>query len=87
MLKLYQKFYQGEPFVRVCTNRLPNTKYVAGTNVCEMAPKINQGTNKLIVLSAIDNLVKGAAGQAVQNMNLLYGLEETTGLKQIAIYP
>lgn len=85
--EIYKKFYKDEPFVRVREDNLPNTKYVAGTNYCDIAVQVNEVTGKVIVLSAIDNLVKGAAGQAVQNMNLMYGLDETAGLKQIALYP
>jgi N-acetyl-gamma-glutamyl-phosphate reductase len=85
--ELYKEFYKNEPFVRVREGILPNTKYVAGTNFCDIAVQINECTGKVIVLSAIDNLIKGAAGQAVQNMNIMYGLEETSGLNQIALYP
>jgi N-acetyl-gamma-glutamyl-phosphate reductase len=84
---LYKKFYKGEPFVRVREGELPNTKFVAGTNFCDIAVQVNEEKGKVIVISAIDNLVKGAAGQAVHNMNLMYGLDETVGLKQIALYP
>jgi len=84
---LYKEFYKGEHFVRVREDRLPNTKFVAGTNYCDISVEVNAATGQVIVLSAIDNLVKGAAGQAVQNMNLVFGLEETTGLRQISIYP
>ena len=84
---IYKKFYKDEPFVRVRENNLPNTKFVAGTNYCDIGVQVNEVTGKVIVLSAIDNLVKGASGQAVQNMNIMYGLEEATGLKQIALYP
>ena len=73
--------------MRVLEDKLPNTKYVAGTNYCDIAVQVNEATGKVIVLSAIDNLVKGAAGQAVQNMNILFDFDETTGLKQIALYP
>ena len=84
---VYKKFYKGEPFVRIFEDQLPNTKYVAGTNFCDIGVQVNEATGKVIVISAIDNLVKGAAGQAVQNMNLLFGLEESTGLKQLALFP
>jgi N-acetyl-gamma-glutamyl-phosphate reductase len=85
--EIYKEFYKKEPFVRVFDDKLPNTKFVAGTNYCDIAVQVNEVTGKAIVLSAIDNLVKGAAGQAVQNMNLMYGLDETAGLRQIALYP
>ena len=84
---IYKDFYKNEPFVRVYEDKLPNTKYVAGTNYCDIAVQYNEATGRVIVLSAIDNLVKGAAGQAVQNMNLICGFPETTGLKAIALYP
>jgi len=87
LTSIYREFYKNEPFVRIFDGKLPNTKFVAGTNYCDIAVEVNEVTGKVIVLSAIDNLVKGAAGQAVQNMNLIYGFEETTGLKEIALYP
>lgn len=87
LTELYKEFYKGEPFVRINENTLPNTKYVSGTNYCDISVQYNETTGRVIVLSAIDNLVKGAAGQAVQNMNLICGFEETTGLKQSAIFP
>jgi len=85
--QLYKEFYKGEPFVRIFEDKVPNTKYVSGTNYCDIAIQVNEATGKAIVLSAIDNLVKGAAGQAVQNMNLICGFEETAGLKEMALYP
>ncbi|MDD5593167.1 MAG: N-acetyl-gamma-glutamyl-phosphate reductase [Candidatus Margulisbacteria bacterium] len=84
---LYKDFYKGEPFVRILEGITPNTKYVSGTNFCDISVQYNEATGKIIVLSTIDNLVKGAAGQAVQNMNLICGFPETTGLKQITFYP
>ena len=80
-------FYAGHHFVRLCSdNKLPDTRNVRGTNFCDIGFKLNVPQNRLILISAIDNLVKGAAGQAVQNMNLMLGLDETTGLRQIP-YP
>ncbi len=84
---LYKDFYKGAPFVRVYESGEPCTKYVSGTNYCDIGLSINQESGTVIAMSAIDTVIKGAAGQAVQNMNLIYGLEETTGLKQIALYP
>jgi len=78
-LAAYRGFYKGEPFVRV-TDSLPDTKNVAMTNFCDIAVRVDPRTNKVIVVSALDNLTKGAAGQAVQCMNLVCGYEETTGL-------
>ncbi|MBN3033825.1 MAG: N-acetyl-gamma-glutamyl-phosphate reductase [Candidatus Saganbacteria bacterium] len=87
LTQLYKDFYKGEPFVRVFDDKLPNTKFVAGTNYCDIGVQYNEATGQVIVISAIDNLVKGAAGQAVQNMNLLCGFPETTALQQLAVYP
>ena len=70
--KLYTDFYKDEPFVRV-TDAPPHTKHTWGTNLCLVYPTIDPRTNRLVVISAIDNLVKGAAGQAIQNMNLMLG--------------
>jgi N-acetyl-gamma-glutamyl-phosphate reductase len=88
VLSLYNKTYAKEPFVRVLQEGvLPNIKNVRGTNTCEIGVKVNDRTNTLIIVSAIDNLVKGASGQAIQNMNLMMGYEETAGLGQLALYP
>ena len=84
--KLYLDFYRGEPFVSV-TESPPHTKHAWGNNFCLVYPTIDERTGRLIVISCIDNLVKGAAGQAIQNMNLMLGLTETTGLESIAVYP
>jgi N-acetyl-gamma-glutamyl-phosphate reductase len=84
--ELYQDFYKDEPFVRVVDSP-PHTKHTLGSNFCLVYPTIDQRTGRLIVISCIDNLVKGAAGQAIQNMNLMLGLPETTGLEALAIYP
>jgi len=84
---LFKEFYKGEKFIRIFEDKLPNTKYVAGTNYCDIAVQVNEATGQIIVLSAIDNLVKGAAGQAVQNMNIMFALPEETALKKAAIYP
>jgi N-acetyl-gamma-glutamyl-phosphate reductase len=77
-------FYSGRPFVRICKEgRLPDTRNVRGTNYCDIGFKLDERNQRLILISAIDNLVKGAAGQAVQNMNIMLGLDETVGLKGI----
>ena len=83
---LYLDFYKDKPFVKV-VEFSPHTKHTWGNNLCHIHPTIDRSGEKLIVISAIDNLVKGAAGQAVQNMNLMLGLPETTGLEALAIYP
>ena len=78
---LFNSAYGEEPFVRLLGDaRLPDTKNVAGTNFIDIAWKIDKRTNRLVVMSAIDNIVKGASGQAVQCMNLMLGLPETAGL-------
>jgi N-acetyl-gamma-glutamyl-phosphate reductase len=85
---LYHEFYTGEPFVRVLTNgSLPSTAFVRGSNFCDIAPLIDTRTGRIIVVSAIDNLVKGASGQAIQNMNLVCGFPETMGLEGLALFP
>ena len=83
---LYLDFYQDKPFVRVVESP-PHTKHTWGNNLCLIHPTTDRSEGKLIVISCIDNLVKGAAGQAIQNMNLMLGLPETTGLQALAIYP
>lgn len=78
LMAIYEEFYQAEPFVQIC-NESPSVKDVAGTNYCHVF--VTQAKGKIIAFSALDNLVKGAAGQAVQNMNIIFGLDETLGLK------
>ncbi len=84
--ELYIDFYKDEPFVRV-VDFPPHTKHTLGSNFCLIYPTIDKRAGKLIVISVIDNLVKGGSGQAVQNMNIMLGLPETTGLGSPAIYP
>ena len=77
----YSKYYKNEQFVRVLPNsKLPDTKHVSMTNLCEIGFVYDEHTGKLIVASAIDNLTKGASGQAIQCMNIMFGLQENTGL-------
>lgn len=84
-LTLFREFYAGEPFVRVRpVGDLPTTKQVWGSNYCDIGLQVDRRTGRALVIAVIDNLVKGAAGQAVQNMNLLFGLPETTGLLNAA---
>ena len=78
LLDLYREFYQNEPFVQVLS-KPPALKHIAKSNYCHVFPAVVK--SKVVVFSAIDNLIKGAAGQAVQNLNLLFGLDETLGLK------
>ncbi|MBK6756356.1 MAG: N-acetyl-gamma-glutamyl-phosphate reductase [Moraxellaceae bacterium] len=85
---LYEQTYQHEAFVDVLpAGSHPETRSVRGANMCRMAVHRPQGGNTVVILSVIDNLVKGAAGQAVQNMNIMCGLPETTGLNHIALLP
>jgi len=84
--QLYREFYNHAPFVQI-TTKPPHTKHVWGTNLCLIYPTVDSKTDRLIVISCLDNLVKGGAGQAVQNMNLMFDLPETTGLEALAIYP
>lgn len=79
--------YSGCAFIRICAEeRVPDTLQVRGTNFCDIGFALDERTNRLILIAAIDNLVKGAAGQAVQNMNIMLGLDETAGLSHIP-YP
>lgn len=88
LLQHYRSFYAGEAFVRIGVEGvLPNIAYVRGANYCDIGLVVDPRTNRVIVVSAIDNLVKGAAGQAVQNMNLLLGLPETRGLEVVPLFP
>ncbi len=83
---MYQDFYQKAPFVRV-VNTPPQTKQTWGSNLCLIHPSLDNRTGRLVVISAIDNLVKGASGQAIQNMNLMFGLDERAGLDLVPVYP
>lgn len=84
----YDKYYQDEYFIRVMKpGMVPQTRWVEGSNFVDIAFQIDPRTNRLVMMGAIDNMVKGAAGQAMQNMNLMFGLPENTGLKQIAVFP
>lgn len=86
--KTFCQFYQDEPFVNILDEgKYPETKHVFGSNYCQIGVKVDERTGKIIAISAIDNLVKGASGQAIQNMNLMCGFDETEGLKQIGVYP
>jgi N-acetyl-gamma-glutamyl-phosphate reductase len=74
---LYDNFYAGCPFIRF---NVPSLGSVRGTNFCDLFIERDAASNRVVVVSAIDNMVKGASGQAIQNMNLMFGLDETTGL-------
>ena len=86
--QLYQEMYADEPFVRLLPpDTLPATQHVRGSNYCDIGFSIDERTGRIIVLSAIDNIVKGAAGQAVQNLNIMHGFEETAGLAAVPLFP
>ena len=85
---LYDKYYNNEKFVRVLDNGIcPETRWVEGSNFVDVNFKIDERTNRVIMMGAMDNLVKGAAGQAVQNMNLMFGFDETEGLLGVPMFP
>ena len=84
----YEKYYRDEYFVRLLEpGAVPQTRWVEGSNFADVNFKIDPRTGRVVMMGAIDNMVKGAAGQAVQNMNLMFGLPEETGLKQIPMFP
>lgn len=86
--KVYDKYYKDEYFVRVLEKDVcPETRWVEGSNFVDVNFKIDERTNRIIMMGAIDNVVKGAAGQAVQNMNIMFGLDENTGLKLVPMFP
>ena len=85
---VYDKYYGNEKFIRVLDRDVcPETKWVEGSNYVDIGFKIDPRTNRIIMMGAIDNLVKGAAGQAVQNMNLMFGLKESEGLELVPMFP
>lgn len=86
--QLYEDYYGDKFFIRLLNKgNYPETKWVKGSNFCDIGFSIDERTNRIIVLGAIDNLVKGAAGQAVQNMNLISGMDEKMGLDYIPFFP
>lgn len=85
---IYDKYYKNEKFVRVLEKDVcPETKWVEGSNYVDVNFKIDERTGRIVMMGALDNLVKGAAGQAVQNMNLLFGFDEAEGLKLVPMFP
>lgn len=88
LLQIAEYFYRNEHFVRVYTDgKLPETRWVKGSNYCDIGLKVDERTHRLIVVAALDNLMKGAASQAVQNMNIMFGLPEKTGIDLIPEFP
>ena len=86
LLELYRDFYKSDPFVQV-VDTPPATKHTLGNNLCIIYPTVDPRAGRLIVIACLDNLVKGAAGQAIQNMNVMAGLPEREGLEALALYP
>ena len=88
LIELYRDFYSKEYFVRIHPEgQYPQTKWVSGSNFCDIGLNVDSRTGRVVVVSAIDNLVKGAAGQAVQNMNVIFGLDEKTALDYMPLFP
>lgn len=87
-IQLYQEYYEGQPFVRIRQKGTwPATKEVLGSNYCDIGFSVDERTGRVTILSAIDNVVKGAAGQAVQNMNIMMNWDQTLGLNFVPVYP
>jgi N-acetyl-gamma-glutamyl-phosphate reductase len=85
---VYQERYTDEPFIRLCpSGTFPSTTVVRGSNYCDLGVMVDDASGQVIVITAIDNLVKGASGQAVQNMNIMCGFPETMGLEQLPLAP
>lgn len=88
LIEMYNEFYQGEAFVRVLPEGdFPSTLHVQGSNFCDIGITVDTRTGRVIVVSAIDNLIKGASGQAVQNMNIMNGFPESLGLETLPFFP
>ena len=88
LIDLYKEFYSGEEFVRIYKmGTFPAVSSVRGSNYCDIGLTVDGGTGRVIIVSAVDNLIKGAAGQAIQNMNLMCGLSENSGLKLVSLFP
>jgi N-acetyl-gamma-glutamyl-phosphate reductase len=88
LLNVFQECYEGEPFVRLYPKgKLPNTKDVRGSNFCDIGLAVSESGDRAVIVTAIDNLVKGASGEAIQNMNIMLGYPETMGLEVIPLAP
>ena len=88
LLTIYGAFYRNSPWVKLLPGGVyPQTKWAWGTNLCYIGVEVDPRTNRVIVMSAIDNLMKGQAGQAIQCLNLMMGWEETLGLPKLSFYP
>ena len=88
LFETYHQYYDKEYFIRVLeAGMTPETKWVEGSNFVDVGLKVDTRTHRVIMMGALDNLVKGAAGQAVQNMNLLFGFPEQQGLELVPMFP
>lgn len=88
LIDLYRQYYKGRPFVRIRdVGKLPATKEVWGSNYCDIGFSVDERTGRVTIISVSDNLVKGAAGQAIQNLNLMMGWDESEGLRMAPVYP
>lgn len=86
LLEMYKSFYKDEFFIRIIEGGLPETKNVVGSNFVDIGLVVDKRLNRVVVVSAVDNLIKGASGQAVQNMNIMFGLDEKTALGAVGSY-
>jgi N-acetyl-gamma-glutamyl-phosphate reductase len=88
VLNAFQEYYRDEPFIRIYPKgKVPNTKDVRGSNFCDIGIIVNESDGRGVVVTAIDNLVKGASGEAIQNMNIMLGYPETMGLDVVPLFP
>ncbi len=87
VFEIYEKYYSQERFIRIFRDELPSIEGVVGSNFCDIGLKLDKRDNMLIIISAIDNLIKGASGQAIQNLNLMIGCPEDTALENIPLFP
>ncbi|MCK9229971.1 MAG: N-acetyl-gamma-glutamyl-phosphate reductase [Syntrophales bacterium] len=88
LIEVYREFYSNAPFVRICDEGIvPSISSVKGSNFCDLGIAVDDSTGQILVISAIDNLIKGAAGQAIQNMNIMFGLPEDRGLGLVPLFP
>ncbi len=88
ILNTFQKYYGNEPFIRIYPKgKVPNTKDVRGSNYCDIGIEVNEADGRAVIITAIDNLVKGASGEAIQNMNIMLGFPETMGLDVVPLFP
>ena len=85
---IYKEYYEEEPFIRVLdADKTPETRWVEGSNLVDINVVADERTNRVVMMGAMDNLIKGAAGQAVQNMNIMFGMKETKGLLMAPLFP